>query len=50
MLHDFLSPPPNLNRLLFADNVTLYAQVKLPIDAEPILQPYIDKVVKWGRK
>jgi ribonuclease HI len=50
MLFDFLMPPTNVNRLLFAYDITLYAQVKHPMDAEPILQPYIDKVVKWGRK
>jgi hypothetical protein len=50
MLHDFPSPPANTNRLLFADDVTIYAQAKRPIDSEPILQPYIDKVSKWGRK
>ena len=43
-------PPTNVNRLLFSDDITLYAQVKHPMDAEPILKPYIDKVVKWGRK
>jgi hypothetical protein len=48
MLSDF--PPPDVKHLLFADNVTIYTETKLPADAEVILQPYIDRVVKWGRK
>ncbi|KZS19750.1 Uncharacterized protein APZ42_013723 [Daphnia magna] len=50
MLHDFPLPPPTINLLLYADDVTIYAPVKHPIDAEIILQPYIEKVTKWGRK
>lgn len=30
--------------------VSIYSKVKRPIDAEVILQPYLDKVAKWGRK
>jgi ribonuclease HI len=50
MLYDFPAPPPVVTRLLFADDVTLYAKADRPIDSEPILQPYINKVSKWGRK
>jgi hypothetical protein len=49
MLYDFPSLPPNVSRLLFTDDVTLYSLVKHPIDAKPIFQPYIDKVINWGR-
>jgi hypothetical protein len=49
MLSDF-PPPPDVKHLLFADDVTIYTETKLPADAEVILQPYIDRVVKWGRK
>jgi hypothetical protein len=48
-LSDF-PPPPDVKHLLFADDVTIYTETKLPADAEVILQPYIDRVVKWGRK
>ena len=50
MLYDFPAPPTNTNRFLFANDVTIYAQAKRPNDSEPILQPYIEKVWKWGRK
>jgi hypothetical protein len=50
MLYDFPLPPINSKLLLFADDVTIYSKVKRPIDAEAILQPYLDKVAKWGRK
>ena len=35
---------------LYADDVNLFTTVNRPIDAEIILQPYVDKVAKWGRK
>ena len=50
MLIDFPSPPPDITLQLYADDVNAYAQVKKPIDAEPVLQPYIEKVARWGRK
>jgi hypothetical protein len=50
MLIDFPTPPPPINLQLYADDVNIYSRVKRPIDAEIVLQPYIDKVVKWGKK
>jgi hypothetical protein len=50
MLYDFPPPPTNVNHLLFADDVTIYAMVKHPIDAEPNLLPFIEEVSRWGRK
>jgi ribonuclease HI len=50
MLIDFPTPPPPIQLLLYADDVNIYTRVKQPIDAETVLQPYIDKVAKWGRK
>lgn len=50
MLHDFPPPPPHANLLLYADDVTIYAPVTRPIEAEIALQPYLDKVMKWDRK
>ncbi|KZS12014.1 Uncharacterized protein APZ42_023101 [Daphnia magna] len=43
MLHDFPPPPPHANLLLYADDVTIYAPVTRPIEAEIALQPYLDK-------
>lgn len=42
--------PNNVNHLLLADDVTIYATIKRPIDSVPILQPFIEKVSRWGRK
>ncbi len=50
MLMDFPNPPPSIKNLLFADDITFYTQVKVPIDAEAILNPFIDEVYRWGRK
>ena len=50
MLMDFPTPPFSIKNLLFADDVAFYVQVLHPIDAEPLLQPFIDKVYRWGRK
>ena len=50
MLIDFPTPPPQIKLKLYADDVTVYSRVERPIDAEIVLQPYINKVVKWGRK
>jgi ribonuclease HI len=50
MLFDFPLPSINSKLLLFADDVTIYSKVKRPIDAEVTLQPYLDKVAKWGKK
>jgi hypothetical protein len=43
MLYDLPLPPQDINLLLYADDVIFYISVKRPIDAEIILQPYIDK-------
>ena len=50
MLYDFPLPPIYSKLLLFADDVTIYSKVKRPIRAEVTLQPYLDKVAKWGKK
>ncbi len=50
MLMDFPAPPFSIKNLLYADDVTFYVQVATPCDAEHILQPFIDKVYRWGRK
>ena len=50
MLIDFPTPSPQIKLKLYADDVTVYSRVERPIDAEIVLQPYINKVVKWGRK
>ena len=50
MLYDFPSPTAMTKRLLFADDITVYAKVKVPAQAEPILQPYLEKIGLWGRK
>jgi hypothetical protein len=50
MLIDFPSPPLDITLQLYADDFNVYTQVKKPIDAEPVLQPYIEKVARWGRK
>jgi hypothetical protein len=50
MLIDFPSPPPDITLELYADDVNVYTQVKKTLDAEPVLQPYIEKVARWGRK
>jgi hypothetical protein len=50
MLYDFPTPPQDINLQLYADDVNFYTTVKRPIDAEITLQPYVDKVAKWGRK
>ena len=47
----FFYPSPFLiKNLLFANDVVFYVQAVHPIDAEPLLQPFIDKVYRWGRK
>ena len=50
MLHNFPTPPQDIILQLYADDVNFYTTVKRSIDAETILQPYVDKVAKWGRK
>lgn len=49
MLIDFPNPPPDITHMLYADDIALYTQVSLPINAEPVLQPYIDTILNWGR-
>lgn len=50
MLIDIPTPPSDVHLQLYADDVNFYARVKMPIDTEIVLQPYIDKVATWGRK
>ena len=50
ILYDFPTSPQDINVLLYADDVNFFTTVHRPIDAGIILQPYVDKVAKWGRK
>ena len=50
MLYDFPSFPSLIKKLLFADDITIYAAVKIPIQAESILQPCLEKISLWGRR
>ena len=43
MLYDLSLPPQDISLLLYADDVIFYTSVKRPIDADIILQPFIDK-------
>lgn len=50
MLYDFPSFPPRIKKLLFTDDITIYARVKKFMQAEIILQPCLEKIRLWGRK
>ena len=50
MMMDFPAPPLAINLLLYADDISFYTQVNTPVNAEAVLQPYIDEVYRWGRK
>jgi ribonuclease HI len=50
MLYDFPSFPSLVNKLLFADDITIYTRVKKPIQAESVLQPCLEKISLWGRR
>lgn len=50
MLKDFSSPPANVKKILYAVDVTIYTTVSLPIAAEDILQPVLEKISEWGRQ
>jgi hypothetical protein len=50
MLTDFPTPPTPVESRLYADDVTIYAETKLPEDAEVTIQPALNKIYRWGRK
>jgi hypothetical protein len=50
MLYNFPTPPHDINLQLYADDVNFFTTVNLSTDAKIILQPYVDKVAKWGCK
>ena len=49
MLTDFPRNPSTIKTLLFADDVTIYSEKKLPSYAEITLQPTFNKIYRWGK-
>ena len=50
MLSDFPSQPATINTRLFADDITIYSETRLPADAETILQPALNRIYRWGKR
>ena len=50
MLTDFPTHPTPVKSRLYADDVTIYAETKLPEDAEVTIQPALNKIFRWGRE
>ncbi|KZS03750.1 Uncharacterized protein APZ42_033451 [Daphnia magna] len=48
MMSDLPLPLSGTHTLHYADDVTIYAQAKSPTDGEKLLQPYLDKLNRWG--
>jgi hypothetical protein len=50
MLTDFPASFPVVNKLLFADDISIYTNCKRPAEAEVTLQPELDQIYRWGKK
>lgn len=50
MMSDIPTPPDSIITLTYADDVLAACHAKNPGDAEAVLQPYLERLSKWGRK
>nr|CAH0112721.1 unnamed protein product [Daphnia galeata] len=50
MLSDFPSQPATIKTRLFADDITIYYETRLPADATTILQPALNRIYRWGKR
>jgi hypothetical protein len=50
MMSDLPKPPPGVKTKTFADDVAVYTTAKNADKAEQILQPYLNRLYKWGKK
>ena len=48
MMSDFPKPVSTIKTLLYADDISFYTQVSKSIEAEIILQPYLEEIYRWG--
>lgn len=50
MMSDLPKPPPGVKTKTFADDVAVYTTAKNADKAEQILQPYLNRLYKWGKR
>jgi hypothetical protein len=50
MLSDFPSQPATVKTRLFADDITIYSETRLPADAEIVFQPALNRIYRWGKR